>query len=153
MANHDRDQKERILSLAEDVFKAARNQVPRDWHRLDLTMPQLKVLFSLFVDGPLPCSSLAEAVGVSLPTINGVLERLKERDLIARRPDSHDRRRILNSLTARGRQLIDRLWTSHQDWLSELLDRMDSADMETIEQALAIIVGALSRQEQHAWTG
>jgi len=153
MANHDRDQKERILSLAEDVFKAARNQVPRDWHRLDLTMPQLKVLFSLFVDGPLPCSSLAEAVGVSLPTINGVLERLKERDLIARRPDSHDRRRILNSLTARGRQLIDRLWTSHQDWLSELLDRMDSADMKTIEQALAIIVGALSRQEQHAWTG
>jgi len=153
MANHDRDQKERILSLAEDVFKAARNQVPRDWHRLDLTMPQLKVLFSLFVDGPLPCSSLAEAVGVSLPTINGVLERLKERGLIARRPDSHDRRRVLNSLTARGRQLIDRLWTSHQDWLSELLDHMDNADLETIEQALTIIVAALSRQEQHAWTG
>jgi DNA-binding MarR family transcriptional regulator len=153
MANHDHDQKERILSLAEDVFKVARNQVPRDWHRLDLTMPQLKVLFSLFVDGSLPCSSLAEAVGVSLPTINGVLERLKERGLIARCPDSHDRRRVLNSLTARGRQLIDRLWTSHQDWLSELLDRMDSADLETIEQALAIIVAALSRQEQHAWTG
>jgi DNA-binding MarR family transcriptional regulator len=146
-------QKERILSLAEDVFKAGRNQVPRDWHRLDLTMPQLKVLLSLFVDGPLPCSSLAEAVGVSLPTMNGVLERLKDQDLIARRPDHHDRRRILNSLTARGHQLIERLWTSGQDWLSELLDRMDGADLETIEQALTIIVRALSRQEQHAWTG
>ncbi|GAF99896.1 unnamed protein product [marine sediment metagenome] len=149
----DGGQKERILSLAEDVFKAGRNQVPRDWHRLDLTMPQLKVLLSLFVDGPLPCSSLAEAVGVSLPTMNGVLERLKDQDLIARRPDHHDRRRILNSLTARGHQLIERLWTSGQDWLSELLDRMDSADLETIEQALTIIAGALSRQEQHTWTG
>jgi DNA-binding MarR family transcriptional regulator len=146
-------QKERILSLAEDVFKAGRNQVPRDWHRLDLTMPQLKVLLSLFVDGPLPCSSLAEAVGVSLPTMNGVLERLKDQDLIARRPDHHDRRRILNSLTARGHQLIESLWTSGQDWLSDLLDRMDGADLETIEQALTIIVRALSRQEQHAWTG
>jgi DNA-binding MarR family transcriptional regulator len=153
MAAHDRAQKKRILSLAEDFFKAARNQVPRDWHRLDLTMPQLKVLLSLFVDGPLPCSSLAELVGVSLPTMNGVLERLKERGLIVRRPDPHDRRRILNSLTARGHRLIDRLWTSHQDWLSELLDRMDSADLETVEQALAIIVAALSRQEQYAWTG
>lgn len=153
MATQHRDQKERILSLAEDLFKAGRNQVPRDWHRLDLTMPQLKVLFSLFVDGPLPCSSLAEAVGVSLPTMNGVLERLKERGLIVRQPDRQDRRRILNSLTARGHRLIDGLWTSHQDWLSDLLDRMDSADLETIEQALTIIVGALSRQEQYAWTG
>jgi len=149
----DGGQKERILSLAEDVFKAGRNQVPRDWHRLDLTMPQLKVLLSLFVDGPLPCSSLADAVGVSLPTMNGVLERLKDQDLIARRSDHQDRRRILNSLTARGHQLIERLWTSGQDWLSELLDRMDSAHLETIEQALTIIVRALSRQEQHAWTG
>jgi DNA-binding MarR family transcriptional regulator len=149
----DGGQKERILSLAEDVFKAGRNQVPRDWNRLDLTMPQLKVLLSLFVDGPLPCSSLAQAVDVSLPTMNGVLERLKERGLIARRPGHHDRRRILNSLTARGHQLIEGLWTSGQDWLSELLDRMDSADLESIEQALTIIVAALGRQGQYAWTG
>jgi DNA-binding MarR family transcriptional regulator len=127
--------------------------VPRDWHRVDLTMPQLKVLLSLFVDGPLPCSSLAEAVGVSLPTMNGVLERLKERELIVRHPDRHDRRRILNGLTARGHRLMERLWTSHQDWMSELLDRMDSADLETIEQALTIIVRALRRQEEYAWTG
>jgi DNA-binding MarR family transcriptional regulator len=149
----DSGQKERILSLAEDVFKASRNQLPRDWNSLDLTMPQLKVLLSLFMDGPLDCSSLAEAVGVSLPTMNGVLERLKERGLIARRPDRQDRRRILNSLTARGQQLTEGLWTSGQDWLSELLDRMESADLEAIEQALTIIVGALSRQEQYAWTG
>jgi DNA-binding MarR family transcriptional regulator len=153
MTAQDHDRKERILSLAEDVFKASRNQVPRDWHRLDLTMPQLKVLLSLFVDGPLPCSSLAKDVGVSLPTMNGVLERLKERELIARRPDRHDGRRILNSLTARGHRLMQGLWTSHQDWLSDVLDCMDSADLETIEQALTIIVGALSRQEQYAWTG
>jgi DNA-binding MarR family transcriptional regulator len=153
MADQHRDQKERILSLAEGFYRASRNQVPRDWNRLDLTMPQLKVLFSLFVDGPLPCSSLAEAVGVSLPTITGVLERLKERGLIVRRPDRQDRRRILNSLTARGHQLVETLWISGQDWLSELLDRIDGADLETIEQALTIIVGALSRQEQYAWTG
>jgi DNA-binding MarR family transcriptional regulator len=153
MAAQDRIQKERILSLAEDLFKAARNQVPRDWNRLDLTMPQLKVLLSLFVDGPLPCSRLAEAVGVSLPTMNGVLERLKDRGLISRQPDRRDRRRILNTLTARGQQLMEGLWTSGQDWLSELLDRMDSADLETIERALSIIVGTLSRREQYAWTG
>ena len=153
MIIQDHNRKERILYLAEDFFKASRNQVPRDWHRLDLTMPQLKVLLSLFVDGPLPCGTLAEAVGVSLPTMNGVLERLKERGLIARGPDRHDGRRILNGLTARGHRLMEGLWVSGQDWLSELLDRVDDADLETIELALTVIVGALSRQEHYAWTG
>jgi hypothetical protein len=113
MASHHRDQKERIPSLAENVLKAARNRVPHDWNRLNLTTPQLKVLPSISVDGPLPRSSLA----------------------------------------ARGHQFIEGLWTSSQDWLSELLDRVDSADLETIEQALTIMVEALSRQEQYAWTG
>jgi DNA-binding MarR family transcriptional regulator len=153
MSSVDRDQKERILGLAEGMFKASHNQVPRDWHRVDLTMPQLKVLFSLFVDGPLPCSSLADAMDVSLPTMNGVLNRLTQRGLIARTPDRQDRRRVLNSLSRRGHRLIEGLWISHLDWLSEILDRMDSSDLEIIEQALTIIVAALGRQEEYAWTG
>ena len=153
MSTDDHEQKKRILALAEDMFRASHNQVPRDWHRVDLTMPQLKVLFSLFVDGPLPCTSLADAMGVSLPTMNGVLNRLTQRSLIVRQVDQTDRRRVLNALSRRGHRLIERLWISHLDWLSEILDRMDSSDLEIVEQALTIIAGALGRQEEYAWTG
>lgn|SRR5512136_2516183 len=153
MSSDDREQKKRILGLAEDMFRASHNQVPRDWHRVDLTMPQLKVLFSLFVDGPLPCSSLADAMGVSLPTMNGILNRLAQRGLIVRHVDQTDRRRVLNGLSRRGHRLIEGLWISHLDWLSDILDRMDSSDLKIIEQALTIIGGALSRQEEYVWTG
>ena len=153
MPSGDREQKERILGLAEEMFRASHNQVPRDWHRVDLTMPQLKVLFSLFVDGPRPCTSLADAMGVSLPTMNGVLNRLTQRSLIVRQVDQTDRRRVLNALSRRGHRLIERLWISHLDWLSEILDRMDGSDLEIVEQALTIIAGALGRQEEYAWTG
>jgi DNA-binding MarR family transcriptional regulator len=153
MSPDGHEQKERILALADDMFRASHNQVPRDWHRVHLTMPQLKVLVSLFVDGPLPCSSLADAMGVSLPTMNGILNRLTQRGLIVRQVDRSDRRRVLNGLSRRGRELMDRLWTSHQDWLSDILDRMDSSDLEIIERALTIIARALSPQEEHVWTG
>ena len=149
----DGERKKRILSLAEDVFKVARNQVPRDWARTNLTMPQLKVLLSIFVEGPCPCSSLAQGVGVSLPTMNGILHRLKERGLIARQPDPHDRRRVLNSLSPRGHELIKGLWVSGLDWSSELLDRMSNAELENVEQALTILARALRREEQYVWTG
>ncbi|MDP2949484.1 MAG: MarR family transcriptional regulator [Chloroflexota bacterium] len=149
----DGERKKRILSLAEDVFKVARNQVPRDWARTNLTMPQLKVLLSIFVEGSRPCSSLAQTVSVSLPTMNGILHRLKERGLIARQPDSQDRRRVLNSLSPRGHELVKGLWVSGLDWLSELLDRMSNAELENVEQALTILARALRREEQYVWTG
>lgn len=153
MPADDREQKERILALAEDVFRVSRNQVPRDWHRVDLTMPQLKVLFSLFVDGPLPCSSLADAMGVSLPTMNGILNRLTQRGLILRQVDRTDRRRVLNGLSRRGRELMDRLWTSGLDWFADILDRMSSSERQRVEEGLAVLRDALSRQEEYVWTG
>ena len=149
----DREQKERILALAEDVFKMARMRVPRHWNRLNLTMPQLKVLLSLFVEGPLAGSSLARAVGVSLPTMNGVLNRLAQRGLILRHVDGTDRRRVLNGLSGRGRELMDRLWTSGLDWFADILDRMSSGERQRVEEGLAVLREALSRQEEYAWTG
>lgn len=153
MSPDDGEQKERILALAEDVFKMARNRVPGHWNRLNLTMPQLKVLLSLFVEGPLPGSSLAQAMGVSLPTMNGILNRLTQRGLIVRHMDRTDRRRVLNGLSHRGRELMDRLWTSGLDWFADILDRMSGGERQRVEQALTVLREVLSRQEEYAWTG
>ncbi len=43
---------ERVLDLADEFFRLARHRVPLDWLRTDLTMPQLKVLYTLYIDGP-----------------------------------------------------------------------------------------------------
>ena len=53
-----------------------------------------------------------------------------------------------------GQPTVDRFdWSDFPVIFYSLVGGQDMSELETIEQALAIIVAALSRQEQHAWTG
>ncbi len=136
---------ERILDLADEFFRLARHRVPLDWLRTDLTMPQLKVLLTLYIDGPQTCGALASAQALSLPTMTGVLARLERRGYLRRRRDSRDSRRVISSLSRRGRDLIDRIWASGREELAAVLDDIPAQDLVTVEQALTLLIGALER--------
>ncbi len=138
---------ERVLDLADEFFRLAHHRVPLDWLRTDLTMPQLKVLYTLYIDGPQACGALASAQGLSLPTMTGILARLERRGYLRRRRDSRDSRRVLSSLSRPGRELVDRLWTSGRDALADVLADVPADDLCTVERALEILNGALSPAE------
>jgi DNA-binding MarR family transcriptional regulator len=134
---------ERVLDLADEFFRLARHRVPLDWLRTDLTMPQLKVLYTLYIDGPQPCGALASALGLALPTMTGILTRLERRGYLRRRRDSRDSRRVVSSLSRRGRELVDRLWASGREELAGVLADVPADDLYTVERALEILIEAL----------
>jgi DNA-binding MarR family transcriptional regulator len=134
---------ERILDLSDEFFRLARHRVPLDWLRTDLTMPQLKVLYTLYIDGPQPCGALASAQALSLPTMTGILARLERHGYLQRRRDSRDSRRVVSSLSHRGRELVDRLWASGREGLADVLADVPADDLYTVERALEILIEAL----------
>lgn len=134
---------EHVLDLADEFFRLARHRVPLDWLRTDLTMPQLKVLYTLYIDGPQTCGALASAQGLSLPTVTGILARLERRGYLRRRRDSDDSRRVVSSLSHRGRELVDRLWASGREGLADVLADVSADDLHTVERALQILIEAL----------
>jgi len=138
---------ERILDLADEFFRLARHRVPLDWLRTDLTMSQLKVLYTLYIDGPQTCGALASALGLALPTMTGVLTRLERRGYLRRRRDSDDSRRVVSSLSRRGRELVDRLWASGREELAAVLDDIPAEELTTVEQALTLLIEALERSQ------
>ena len=70
------------------------------WLELDLTMPQLKMLFVVDLLGPVPMGQLAARLGISLPTATGLIDRLVEAGLARREHDERDRRVVLVGTTA-----------------------------------------------------
>ena len=134
----------RILDLAEEFFRLARHRVPPEWLETDLTMPQLKVLLTLHIDGPQFCGALASALDLSLPTMTGILARLDRRGYLERRRDRGDSRRVVSSLSARGTELVDRMWTSGREGLASVLAGVPSDDLPTVERALQVLIEALS---------
>lgn len=134
---------DRVLDLADEFFRLAQHRVPLAWLRTDLTMPQFKVLYSLYIDGPQACGALASAQALSLPTMTGILARLERRGYLRRRRDSRDSRRIVSSLSRRGSELVAHLWASGREGLADVLSDVPADDLSTVEHALVILIDAL----------
>ncbi len=134
---------QRALDLAEEFFRLARNRMPVDWLRADLTMPQLRVLLTLYLDGPQSCGALASALALSLPTMTGILGRLDRRGYLRRGRDQRDGRRVISSLSDDGARLVDQLWAAGREELADILARVPAGDLRTVERALEVLIQAV----------
>jgi len=127
---------ESILQISDRVFRELLPIVPKELLELDLTMPQLKVVLLLFLNGPLRMSVLASGLGVSLATTTGVVDRLVERGIILRESQPDDRRVVLCHLSDKGHKLTSGLWRSARDRVRMLLKAIAPPQLALLAEAL-----------------
>ncbi len=133
---------ERILQLGEKAFRELIPILPKEWLQLDLTMSQLKVVLLLFMTGSVRMSNIASALGVSLATATGVVDRLVERDIVLRESQPEDRRVVLCRLSEKGQKMIGGLWQLARDRAKELLEMADPSQLQLITEALEALLKA-----------
>ncbi len=112
------------------------------WAEVDLTMPQLKVLFLAAGPEPLPTSRAARSLGMTLSTATGVVDRLVAQGLVQRREAPADRRIVLLTATDSGRALIDRLLSAGLSHFRELLDRLTLEQLEVVARVIDLLYNA-----------
>src|SRR4030042_2940588 len=120
---------ERILQLGEKAFRELVPMLPTEWLQLDLTMPQLKVVLLLFLNGPSRMSEIAAALDVGLATATGVADRLVEREIVLREGLPDDRRVVMCRLTDKGERMIGGLWQLARERAKELLGMVEPAKL------------------------
>lgn len=133
---------ENILQLSDRAFQELLPMLPKEWLHLNLTMPQLKVSLLLYMNGPSRMSEIASALGVSLATATGVMDRLVERDIVLREGQPDDRRVVLCRLSETGEGLMSGLWQLSRDRLGELMRALSISQLLLITDALEAILQA-----------
>jgi len=133
---------ENILHLTDRAFRELLPMVPKEWLHLNLTTPQLKVVLLLFISGPSRMSEIASALGVSLATATGVLDRLVEWGLVIREGHPEDRRVVICRLSPEGEKLIGGLWQLSRDRAGELMRALTPSQLLLITQALEALLQA-----------
>ena len=133
---------EHVLDLANRVFRELLPIIPKEVLQFDLTMPQLKVVLLLFLNGPMRMSDLASALSMSLATATGVVDRLVERDIVLRESEPKDRRVVLCRLSEKGQELTGVLWHSARDRARELLMAMTIPHLQFLNEALEALLQA-----------
>jgi DNA-binding MarR family transcriptional regulator len=133
---------ENILQLGDKAFRELFPILPKEWLRLDMTMPQLKVILLLFLNGPSRMSVIASELGVSLATATGVVDRLVERNIVLREGDPEDRRVVLCRLSDKGEKLISGLWHLSRERAKELLKAIAMPQLLLVKEAVETLLKA-----------
>jgi len=143
----------RIMDLEPEMLRVLGPAQARVWVDIDLTMSQLKMMFVLHsAMGPggshgLRVSEVAQSLGVTLPTVTAVMDKLVERGLVKRAEDRLDRRQHVCRLTVNGQELIHRLMASRRTFTTALLDHLDANELKAFLGGMQVLLVAAERMQ------
>jgi DNA-binding MarR family transcriptional regulator len=133
---------EYTLNLVEQLYHLVGPVLPKEWLSLDLTMPEVRVLLLLFTDGSCHMSALATASGVPLSTATNTVDRLVEKELVARSTNPEDRRVVICNLTPGGQELANKLWELGRLQIQGLLELLSQDQLEVVANAVEFLYEA-----------
>jgi DNA-binding MarR family transcriptional regulator len=88
---------------------------------------------------PVTVSELASRLGLTLPTVSGVLAELDRADFVQRRPDPADRRRTIVAMNPANRDEIVAWLDGAARPLARVLDRLDPAEQAAFLKAMSLL--------------
>ena len=108
-------------------------------HIGDFTPPQFAALAKLYEVDETSQNQLGSLIAMDAATIKGVIDRLKARGLVHLTKHEVDKRRLQVSLTAEGRQVVERMLPFAQAITEETLAPLTEREAATLMKLLARI--------------
>lgn len=107
----------------------------RDMRCYGLNPTEFGILELLYHKGPRPLQQIGEKILISSGNITYAIDKLEQKQLLARRHAPHDRRVIFAELTDKGRTLLAEIFPQHVQALHKAM-----SGLTTDEQKQAIVL-------------
>ncbi len=123
---------------------------PLDSHvlaRSDLTMPQMRVLFTIAYNGKQAITTIADMLDVKVPNITYILDNLEDKELVERKRSEHDRRIVLACLTKEGHELTDEIMQTKTGHFNDALSKLAGRDRRALQRGLQALDSAFESSE------
>ena len=112
--------------------------------QVGLTGPQLVILLEVSKFDEVSVGKIAKAISLSQATVTGILERLEKRELILRRRDDIDRRRVLVRITEDGLRLLEIAPPPMQESFVEQFNALEDWEQAMILSSLQRLVAMMN---------
>ena len=130
----------RILQSIRRIIRAVDIHSRKLLSTSKLTGPQLLSLITIAESGPLTSVDLGKRVYLSPSTIVGILDRLEDKELVSRKRDREDRRKVFVEVTPKGQEVVENAPSPLQDKLADALGKLPDLERATIALSLQRIV-------------
>lgn len=118
--------------------------------REGLTMARFIALSALDPEKPITMGELQRRLCLAPATLTGLIDGLLDKDLVKRWRDDSDRRVVYLSPTAKGIDLIERVFAFRASVLTAALGSRHNIDLNDLNRKLAEILGYLNNM---TWEG
>ncbi|NJL28981.1 MAG: MarR family transcriptional regulator [Thermoanaerobaculia bacterium] len=141
---------ERVLSSLRRIIRAIDLHSRELLRRYRLTTPQLTCLRFIRQHGLVNTGEIARGISLGQATLTGILDRLEQRGLLARRRSTVDRRCVLVELTEAGRELVATVPVPLQERFAQRLGKLGTEDRQRIDETLVEIVAMMEASDLDA---
>ena len=117
----------------------------------ETTIAQYRALVVLASRGPQRMIDLSAALGVAPSTAGRMCDRLTRKGLIRRHRARTDRRSVLVSITAAGREVVDQATRRRRELIAVILGRLPAATQRAVADALAAFAEAAGEIPDREW--
>jgi DNA-binding MarR family transcriptional regulator len=101
------------------------------------TWPGFRVLFVLWIAGPMDAKAAAELTGMSRAAVSALVNTLEKKGLVSRSRAEHDGRSVTIGLTAQGTEAITRGFATHNTRESAWASALSPEERQTLIHLLA----------------
>jgi len=142
---------EQLGAAFKGAMAAVRRLRGRETHRPgSLSNAQYGLLFGLHAGAELSARDLAECADLSAATVAQMLETLEAAGLVARTRSDVDKRVVLTSLTARGREVLDERKARVEPRWRAALEEFSAGELRTAAAVLARLADYFDNLEDPA---
>jgi DNA-binding MarR family transcriptional regulator len=127
-----------ILEAVPRVMLAISTEM-RSHRGSDLSVPQFRVLVYLHRHEGASLSDIAEHLGLTLPSMSKMIDGLVARELVTRRLNPGDRRRVTLAPTALGRNSMQSALQASESRLAARLAALPATEQCTICKAMEVL--------------
>lgn len=132
-----------VLETVPLVMRSVRAEM-RGHRAPDLSVPQFRALNFLYRRPGASLSDVADHVGVTLPSMSKLVEKLVARGLVTRQDDPGDRRRITLALTEPGRAELQAAREATHARLAQRLATLSPEQRAVVAEAMRALRGVFA---------
>ena len=116
----------------------------------EVTLPQLRTLVVVSIQGPQTVSALADRLDVHASTMTRMCSRLVARGQVVRKPSALDRREVVIELTPQGQGLVDEVMDKRRRDINAIVRSMTPEDRDRVVSALELFAQAADESDTPA---
>ena len=132
---------DRIAAMQDALDTTALPSMLEPLMSMELTIQQLKVLVILVSsDEGGTGQGLARALGISLASVSGILDRLEGHGMVERVEDERDHRVRRVLVTPLGRKTVHRLVSAQSQLSRDPLEKLELGDLRALEQGMRAVL-------------